>query len=50
MKIHVQDKSSNGEVFVWGLWGPKTIEHIISLINTDVQNVNQALRDLQGVL
>jgi len=46
MKIQIQDKSENGEVFVWGLWGPKTIEHILARLNNDIQNVNKALREL----
>jgi hypothetical protein len=46
MKIQIQDKSENGEVFVWGLWGPKTIEHILGKINQEVQTFNGVLREL----
>ena len=49
MRIQIKDKSNNGEVFVWGLWGPKTIEHILDLLNTDIQNVNKSLRALKEI-
>lgn len=48
MKIHVkQDSSGNGEVFVWGLWGPKTIEYILTKMGEDIEAINQ---DLRGIL
>lgn len=46
MKIQVQDLSENGEVFVWGVWGPKTIEKILGRLNKDIENVNKSLRRL----
>lgn len=50
MRIQIKDKSNNGEVFVWGLCGPKTIDHILNLLNEDIKNVNIALQDLKEVL
>lgn len=50
MRIQIKDKSNNGEVFVWGLCGPKTIDHILNLLNEDIRNVNKSLRELQEVL
>ena len=46
MKIQIKDLSNNGEVFVWGLWGPKTIDHILKILNRDIENVNKSLRSL----
>lgn len=46
MKIQVKYKPQKEEIFVWGIWGPKTIDHILSLINKDIKNVNKSLRGL----
>lgn len=47
MKIPVNIKNeSDGEVFVVGVWGPKTIDKILKMLNTDIANVNRALRNL----
>lgn len=44
MKIQVQDKSENGPVIVWGVWGPRTIEMILERLKADIANVNNSLR------
>lgn len=44
MKIQVQDKSDNGEVFVMGLYGPKTIKYILSQLQKSIEETNNALR------
>lgn len=46
MKIPIKQISSdNGEVFVWGVWGPKTIDHIINLINGEINDIKNNLRE-----
>ena len=50
MKIQVQDKSENGPVIVWGVWGPKTIEMILERLKADIANVNNGLRGLNKEL
>ena len=44
MKIHIEDKSDNGEVFVKGLYGPKTIKYILSQLQKSIEETNNALR------
>lgn len=46
MKIKVYYEPHTEEVFVWGLWGKKTIEHCLECINKDIQEVNKSLRSL----
>lgn len=47
MKIQVkQDSSGNGEVFVWGLWGHKTIEYILRRMSEDIEAINRDLRSI----
>lgn len=46
MKIQVKYKPQKEEIFVWGIWGPKTIDHILNLLNKDIKNVNRSLRRL----
>jgi hypothetical protein len=46
MKIQVEYQPHKEEIFIWGLCGPKTINHIINLINNDIKNVNKSLRSL----
>ena len=47
MKIHVEDKSENGEVFVLGLYGPKTINYILNHLQQSISEINGALRSLK---
>lgn len=46
MKIQIKDLSDNGEVFVRGVWGPKTIEKILTAMNEEINNINGQLRSL----
>lgn len=47
MKIKVKSISSNnGEVFVRGVFGPRTIERLLAEINQDIQAVNKSLREV----
>lgn len=47
MKIVVKDiTTDNGVVFVRGVYGPKTIEHLLGQINKQIQETNKSLRSL----
>ena len=45
LKITVKDSSSNGEVFVRGLYGPKHIEYQLKQI---LQQINDWKKELRG--
>ncbi len=48
MKIHIHQHNANdGEVFVMGLYGPKTTRHMLELITKDIEMINA---DLKAVL
>ena len=47
MKIHIEDKSHNGEIFVMGLYGPKTIKYILDKIQSSIEHTNNALRNIK---
>ena len=44
LKITVKDSSSNGEVFVRGLYGPKHIEYQIKGILKQINDLKKELR------
>lgn len=44
MKIKVQDKSKNGEVFVRGVYGPKATERMLQDIDHIIKAINNDLR------
>ena len=47
MKIPVVDTSTeNGEVFVCGVYGQKTIEYLLKNINKSIKSINAELRSL----
>lgn len=44
LKITVKDISSNGEVFVRGLYGPKHLEHQIQMILKQIKQLKKEMR------
>lgn len=46
MRIQVNYKPQQEDIFVWGLWGPKTINHILELLVRDIEGVNKSLKEL----
>jgi hypothetical protein len=49
MKIKVKSISSNnGEVFVRGTYGPRTINRLLANINHDIEVINNSLRKIGG--
>ena len=45
MKIQVHQKNANdGDVFVMGLYGPKTTQHMLELITKDIEMINSELK------
>jgi hypothetical protein len=51
MKISVKyDSSNNGEIFIRGVFGPRTINHFLNIINQDIKRFNVALKALSEEL
>lgn len=49
MKIKVHHvKSEDGEVFVRGTYGPRTITQLLANINHDIEAINNDLRKIRG--
>lgn len=46
MKININYRPQEEEIFVWGVWGQRTIERILGRLAEDIENVNRALRGL----
>lgn len=46
MQIQVKDNSDNGEVFVRGVYGPRTTKRLLEQINASIQRINKELRRL----
>lgn len=46
MKIQVCYIPQKEDVFVWGLWGPRTIEYILTRMAENIEATNKELRSI----